>query len=207
MDDEGNQIGILDIAKAIEMSQERGLDLVEVAPNATPPVCRMLDFGKFKYMQKKKSQEAKKKQQTITLKEVKLRPQTDKHDLETKIRKIREFLGQGDKVKMNVFFRGREYAHPELGANMLKRVAEALKDVGRVEVEPQMDGRRMVMVIVPQGGGDKSAKAKAPKPPKLAAGDVAADKPMAVAKADKAKATVAKSEAKGKGEGTAEAAV
>ncbi|RMF17274.1 MAG: translation initiation factor IF-3, partial [Candidatus Dadabacteria bacterium] len=133
VDDEGGQLGIMDIAKAMEAAQEKGLDLVEVAPNATPPVCRLMDFGKFKYQQKKKSQEARKKQQTITVKEVKLRPQTDKHDLETKVRHIRRFLAEGDKVKLNVFFRGREIAHPELGEKILQKVIESVQDIAKVE--------------------------------------------------------------------------
>ncbi len=150
-------MGILDLDKALEEARERGLDLVEVAPNATPPVCRLMDFGKFKYMQKKKSQEAKKKQQTITVKEVKLRPQTDDHDLATKIRHIRRFIGEGDKVKLNVFFRGREIAHPELGEEILRRVVDEVGDVARIESQPQMENRRMIMVLAPDTGSPAGA--------------------------------------------------
>lgn len=150
VDDEGGQVGILDLPRAIEMARERGLDLVEVSPNATPPVCRIMDFGKFKYEQKKKSQEARKKQVVTTIKEIKVRPQTDKHDLEVKIRAVRRFLEEGDKVKFNVFFRGREYAHPELGEKVLRAILEAVKEMAKLEVPPQMDGRRMIMVIAPE---------------------------------------------------------
>jgi len=155
VDDEGEQLGILDLERAIQAAKDRGLDLVEVAPNATPPVCRLMDFGKYKYLQKKKSQEAKKKQQTITVKEVKLRPQTDQHDLETKIRHIKRFINEGDKVRLNVFFRGREMAHPELGEKLLDRVFDALKEEAKIEAPPQMEGRRMIAVIVPDDAKNK----------------------------------------------------
>lgn len=145
----------MDRDKAIEMASERGADLVEVAPNATPPVCRIMDYGKFKYEQKKKNQEAKKKQQTVSVKEIKLRPQTDKHDIDTKVRHVKRFLGDGDKVKFNVFFRGRERAHPELGESVLQRVFEQVSDLARIEAPPQMDGRRMIMVIAPESEKDK----------------------------------------------------
>lgn len=162
----------MDTQRAIELAEERGMDLVEVAPNATPPVCRLLDFGKFKYQQQKKTKEAKKKQQTITVKEIKLRPQTNKHDLDTKIRHIRRFIDDGDKVKLNVFFRGREIAHPELGEAMLKKVTEAVKDVAKVEFSPAMEGRRMIMVIGPSHG----EAATAPTPSKVPVATSAAAK-------------------------------
>jgi translation initiation factor IF-3 len=164
VDEGGNQLGILELGTALGIAEERGLDLVEVAPNATPPVCRLMNFGKFKYEQKKKNQEAKKKQQAVTIKEIKLRPQTDKHDLETKIRAIRRFLGEGDKVKLNVFFRGREMAHPELGEKMLVRVAESVRDIGVVETPAGMDQRRMVMVLAPAGSAGATPRPAAPAP-------------------------------------------
>ncbi|XP_060084883.1 translation initiation factor IF-3-like [Ylistrum balloti] len=152
VDDGGGQLGILDLSKALEAADNRGLDLVEVAPNATPPVCRIMDFGKYKYLQKKKSQEAKKKQQTITVKEIKLRPQTNLHDLKTKTRHIRRFIENGDKVKVNVFFRGREMAHPELGEDILQRVSDEVQDIARAEARPAMEGRRMIMTLAPSTG-------------------------------------------------------
>lgn len=158
VDDEGGQIGILDLPRALDLARERGLDLVEVSPNATPPVCRIMDFGKFKYEQKKKSQEAKRKQQVTTVKEIKVRPQTDKHDLATKVRHVRRFIGEGDKVKFNVFFRGREYAHPELGEAVLRRILDEVKDIARLEAAPQMDGRRMIMVIGPDPTAAKETR-------------------------------------------------
>lgn len=206
VDDEGGQVGILDLPKAIEMARERGLDLVEVSPNATPPVCRIMDFGKFKYEQKKKSQEARKKQVVTTIKEIKVRPQTDKHDLEVKVRAVRRFLEDGDKVKFNVFFRGREYAHPELGEKVLRTILEAVKDQAKLEVPPQMDGRRMIMVIAPEltakpkpaptaakaaPAATKAAAPAAAKAAAKAAPAAEADKP-ALAAAKKKAATAAK---------------
>jgi len=142
----------MDTEKALALAQARGLDLVEVSPLATPPVCRLMDYGKFRYLQKKKQQEAKKRQQVIEVKEIKLRPLIDRHDLENKLRSVRQFLAEGNKVKFNVFFRGREIAHPEIAEELLRRVIENLGDRIKVESPPTLDGRRMVMVIAPLAG-------------------------------------------------------
>lgn len=208
VDDEGGQVGILDLPKAIEMARERGLDLVEVSPNATPPVCRIMDFGKFKYEQKKKTQEARKKQVVTTIKEIKVRPQTDKHDLEVKIRAVRRFLEEGDKVKFNVFFRGREYAHPELGEKVLRAILEAVKEQAKLEVPPQMDGRRMIMVIAPEPTAKPKPKpAPAAAPAVRAAGEAAAAKKKAApAAAEGAKAPAKKKKAAAAADGTSAAA-
>lgn len=180
MDDAGGQLGIMDIKRALELAEERGLDLVEVSPNATPPVCRLMDYGKFKYQQQKKSKEAKKNQQTITVKEIKLRPQTNQHDLDTKIRHIRRFIGDGDKVKLNVFFRGREIAHPELAEVILKRVVDTIKDIAKIESHPQMEGRRMIMIVAPAHGDTSAANTTINMPDKAvlaAAAAAAANQP------------------------------
>ena len=136
-------------ARALEMAEEAGLDLVEISPNATPPVCKIMDFGKFKYEQQKREAEARKKQKIIEVKEVKLRPGTDDHDLDRKIRDAIRFLEGGDKVKITLRFRGREMAHQNLGRDLLEKVAEEIKDVGKVENMPKLEGRQMVMMIGP----------------------------------------------------------
>ena len=131
------------------MAQEAGLDLVEISPNATPPVCKIMDLGKFKYEQQKRESEARKKQKVIEVKEVKLRPGTDDHDFERKIRDAIKFLEGGDKVKITLRFRGREMAHQNLGRDLLDRVAEEVKDIGKIENMPKLEGRQMVMMIGP----------------------------------------------------------
>ena len=131
------------------MAEEAGLDLVEISPNAVPPVCKIMDFGKFKYEQQKKEAEARKKQKIIEIKEIKFRPGTDTHDYEVKMRSVLKFLSEGDKVKITLRFRGREMAHQNLGRELLERVAEDTKDVGRIENFPKMEGRQMVMLIGP----------------------------------------------------------
>lgn len=136
---------------AVRLAAERGFDLVEVAPNAEPPVCKMMDYGKFRYEQKKKQQEAKKKQTTIQLKEIKFRPKTDEHDFLTKVRHIRRFLEGGDRVKATVFFRGREIVHKDRGAEILQRVVEALQDIARIDQEPVFEGRTMNLILAPHG--------------------------------------------------------
>jgi len=143
----GDQIGVFPRDEALRMAKDQGLDLVEVAPDARPPVCRILDFGKWKYEQKKKQRGAKKKG-TTKLKEMRLRPKTDTGDLETKTGRAREFLEAGDKVQFTVLFRGRELARQDLGVDLLKRVAEILDDIAKVEKAPNMDGRRMHMTLV-----------------------------------------------------------
>jgi len=136
----------------LEIAEQHELDLVEVAPNASPPVCKIIDFGKFMYEKKKKEKEAKKKQHTVQVKELRFRPQTDDHDLEFKTRHAREFLEDGDKVKATVQFRGRDMLYTEQGEELLKNLAEELKDVGSVESAPAMEGRRMIMIISPSKG-------------------------------------------------------
>jgi translation initiation factor IF-3 len=131
------------------MAIEAGLDLVEISPNAKPPVCKIMDYGKFKYEQQKRESEARKKQKTIEVKEVKFRPGTDTHDYEVKMRNVLKFLDGGDKVKVTLRFRGREMAHQQLGRELLERVAEDVKDIGKVENMPKMEGRQMVMMIGP----------------------------------------------------------
>ncbi|EDM71908.1 translation initiation factor IF-3 [Roseobacter sp. AzwK-3b] len=133
----------------MEMAEEAGLDLVEISPNAEPPVCKIMDFGKFKYEQQKREAEARKKQKIIEVKEVKFRPNTDTHDYDVKMRNVFRFLENGDKVKITLRFRGREMAHQDLGRDLLHRVAEDVKDLGKVENMPKMEGRQMIMVIGP----------------------------------------------------------
>jgi translation initiation factor IF-3 len=150
IDAEGEQAGIMSIAAAQILAQEMSLDLVEIAPNGEPPVCRIMDYGKFRFEQQKKAQSAKKKQKQVQVKEVKFRPGTETADYEVKLRNVRRFLGEGDKVKITLRFRGREMAHQDLGAAMLKRVETELADEITVEQYPRMEGRQMVMMISPK---------------------------------------------------------
>jgi len=147
---DGEQLGIVPLKKALDLAAEVELDLVEVAPNATPPVCKIMDYGKFKYQQSKRSQEAKKKQTVIQVKEVKVRPKTDEHDLQVKIRHIRRFLGQKDKAKVTIVFRGREIAYTDQGMKILERIEQELKDEVVIEQHPKMEGRNMVMILAPK---------------------------------------------------------
>jgi len=147
---DGSQLGILPIEKALQLAAESHFDLVEVAPNADPPVCKIMDYGKFKYQQNKKTQEAKKKASVIQVKEVKVRPKTDEHDLEFKMRHIRRFLGQKDKAKVTMLFRGREIVYSEQGMKILERIIEALQDEAVVEQRPKMEGRNLIMVLAPK---------------------------------------------------------
>lgn len=151
IDPEGNQVGVVDLEDALEKADDFGLDLVEVAPNANPPVCRIMDFGKYKYQQKKRDNEAKKNSSRVELKEVKFRPKTDTHDIETKLRHARKFLEERNRVKFTVMFRGREMAHPQIAEDMLYECAEALSDVADLEQKPRMEGRNMTMFVVPGG--------------------------------------------------------
>ena len=148
--DEGEQLGVMDIRDAIRAAREKGLDLVEVAATADPPVCRIIDFGKFQYEAKKKANEAKKKQVTITVKEVKFRPGTDDHDYGYRMKHAREWLEEGDKVKATIWFRGREMTHRELGARILERLEHDLIDVGEVEARPRMEGNQMFIILGPK---------------------------------------------------------
>jgi len=133
----------------MELADEAGLDLVEISPNASPPVCKIMDFGKFKYEQQKRESEARKKQKIIEIKEIKFRPNTDTHDYDVKMRSIRKFLDEGDKVKVTLRFRGREMAHLQLGRELLERVAADLEDEAKIENMPKMEGRQMIMMIAP----------------------------------------------------------
>src|SRR6056297_1813606 len=146
---EGENVGVVTPERAMEMAAEAGLDLVEISPNAAPPVCKIMDFGKYKYEQQKREAEARKKQKIIEVKEVKFRPNTDTHDYDVKMRNVLKFLEKGDKVKVTLRFRGREMAHQDLGRDLLNRVAEDVKEVGKVENMPKMEGRQMIMVIGP----------------------------------------------------------
>ncbi|MFP5238227.1 MAG: translation initiation factor IF-3 [Acidobacteriota bacterium] len=147
--DDGSQLGILPTSEALRLAQEKGLDLVEVAANAEPPVCRIMDNGKFKYQQQKKLQEARKKQTVIQVKEIKVRPKTDEHDYQTKLKHIRRFLEAGDRCKVAVFFRGREVVHKDRGARILERIVVDLGDLVKVEQEPRFEGRVMNMMLAP----------------------------------------------------------
>ena len=146
---DGEQLGILPIERALEIAEEQGLDLVEVAPLARPPVCRIMDYGKFKYEEQRKAREARKKQHHVQIKEVKMRPGIEDHDFEFKTRHARRFLEEGNKVKLTMMFRGRQMAHPELGRQVLDRVSGMLSDVCKVESAPMMEGRSMTMVLAP----------------------------------------------------------
>lgn len=147
---ESEQIGILSLSEALALAAERELDLVEVSPTAVPPVCRIMDFGKFKYQQSKKLQEAKKKQVHVQLKEVKLRPKTDDHDLEFKVKHVKRFLEEGNKAKITMVFRGREITHTNIGQSILDRIAEELQEVAIIEVRPKMEGRSLFMIVAPK---------------------------------------------------------
>ena len=145
--DNNEQLGVMSLRSARQIAEERHLDLVEVAPNGRPPVCRIMNYGKYRYEQQKREKEAKKKQKILTLKEVKLRPNIEDHDFYVKMKAAQSFLGEGSKVKVTIMFRGREMSHPELGEKLLMRFADELKDVAHVEKEPKVEGRNMTMVI------------------------------------------------------------
>ncbi len=151
IDDDGAQLGIMNKDDAMRQAQEQGLDLVEVAPNADPPVCRIMDFGKYKYQQQKKQQEARKKQTVVQIKEIKVRPKTDEHDFQTKLKHVRRFLENGDRVKITVFFRGREIVHKDRGLTMLERLVEETQDIAKVEQDARAEGRTMFMLLAPTG--------------------------------------------------------
>ena len=180
--DEGEQFGVMDTRDAIREARSRGLDLVEVSPNAEPPVCKIIDFGKFQYEQKKKANEAKKKQVVVTVKEVKFRPGTDVHDYSYRMKHAREWLEGGDKVKATIWFRGREMTHRELGARILEQLEKDLADIGDVEMRPRMEGNQMFTIFAPKrhkpakqpptdgrnqtaGGGRPQAGGGNPNPP------------------------------------------
>ena len=149
---DGEQVGIVSTHEALAYADRLNLDLVEVAPMATPPVCKVMDYGKYRYEQEQKAKEARKHQTTISIKEIKLRPKIDDHDFDTKKGHVERFLKKGDKVKLTIMFRGRELVHPHLGERLLRRMAADLVDIGEVESEPNLDGRNMVMMLAPKRG-------------------------------------------------------
>jgi translation initiation factor IF-3 len=150
--DDGEQKGIMQTQDALRLAQELGLDLVEISPRSHPPVCRIMDYGKYKYEQSKKKQQARKHASTVELKEIKFRPKIEGHDMEFKTKHVRRFLEEGNKCRLVIIFRGREITHPETGRAVLNRVVEATQDIANVEVQPNMEGRRMVMILAPRSG-------------------------------------------------------
>jgi translation initiation factor IF-3 len=161
---EGEQVGIVPIGKALELAAESDLDLVEVAPMARPPVCKLMDYGKFKYESAQKAREARRNQALTVIKEMKLRPKIDSHDYETKKGHVERFLKAGDKVKVTIMFRGREQSRPELGFRLLQRLAEDIVDLGFVESSPKQDGRNMVMVVAPHRSTKTTRIGRVPEP-------------------------------------------
>ncbi|MEF2073890.1 translation initiation factor IF-3 [Consotaella aegiceratis] len=151
IDVEGKNHGAVSTQDALAMAEEAGLDLVEIVPTASPPVCKILDLGKLKYESQKKAAEARKRQKTIEVKEIKMRPNIDEHDYETKMKAVRRFFDDGDKVKVTLRFRGREMAHQDLGMQLLNRVREETAEISKVEAEPKLEGRQMMMVLAPRG--------------------------------------------------------
>ncbi|GGG30700.1 translation initiation factor IF-3 [Chelatococcus composti] len=150
IDENGQNRGIVPFFDALRIAEEVGLDLVEIAPNATPPVCKLLDYGRYKFLEQKKAAEARKRQKTVEVKEIKLRPGIDTHDYEVKMKAMRRFFEEGDKVKVTLRFRGREMAHQDLGYKLLVRVKEEMSEIAKVESEPQLEGRQMIMVMAPR---------------------------------------------------------
>ena len=173
IDPEGQQLGIMPPDLAMQKAADLGMDLVEISPDARPPVCRIMDYGKYKYQQKKKKSEAKRNQFVSLLKEVKFRPKIEKHDYDFKVDRIRRFLGEGHKAKVTMMFRGREMAHQDLARGIMLRIADDVSEFGGVESPPKMEGRNMIMVIAP------SAKAKQVPKPSVAAEKPAAESPSA----------------------------
>jgi len=171
IDESGSQLGIITLREALTMAEERGLDLVEVAPNAVPPVCRIMDYGRFRYEQTKKEREARKNQKQIEIKEVRLKPKTDDHDLDVKSKSARKFLLAGDKVKFTVRFRGREIFHPDIGMAMLEQLAEELRDISTIEQRPLMEGRSLSLLLAPSGKARQAvARAERTAPARTDAG-------------------------------------
>src|SRR5579859_6491329 len=164
IDENGEMIGVMPPVRALDIARERNLDLVEVSPNAVPPVCKLMDYGRYKYEQAKKENEARKNQKTITLKEIRMRPRTDDHDVEVKTRKIQEFLADGDKVRVSVQFRGPDMRHPEIGRKLLDGIAEELKGMATIERSPVMEGRMMSMTVS-RAPGWEPPKKQAPATP------------------------------------------
>ena len=150
IDEEGNNVGVVSFYDALDRAEEVGLDLVEIAPNSAPPVCKLLDYGRFKYQSQKKAAEARKNQKIVEIKEVKLRPGIDDHDYDVKMKQSRRFFEEGDKVKITLRFRGREMAHQDLGIQLLDRVRQDVGDIAKVESEPRLEGKQMIMILAPR---------------------------------------------------------
>jgi translation initiation factor IF-3 len=176
---DGGQVGIVQTHEALRMAEELGLDLVEVSPRAVPPVCRIMDFGRFKYQESKKEKASRKHQSTVVIKEIKFRPKTDTHDLDFKLKHIRRFLGEGNKVRLMIVFRGREIVHPETGQAMLDVVSKEVAEIAAIEQKPSMEGRRMVMVLGPRSGVIRPAAPAVPGQAPAAPGAVARPVPAA----------------------------
>ena len=150
VDEEGEMKGVMEVEKAIALAEELGLDLVELSPNAAPPVCKILDYGKYKYEQQKKANEARKKQKTVSLKEIKLSPRIEKNDYDVKMRKAQGFLEEGNKVKFSMRFRGREMSHQEIGREMFAKIVEQFEEISAIDFEPKFEGRQMMMILAPR---------------------------------------------------------
>ncbi|WP_246735985.1 translation initiation factor IF-3 [Enterovirga aerilata] len=150
IDQDGQNRGVVPFFDALKVAEEAGLDLVEIAPNSSPPVCKLLDYGRFRFLEQKKQAEARKRQKTVEVKEIKLRPGIDKHDYEVKMKAVQRFFEEGDKVKVTLRFRGREMAHQDLGLRLLERVKAETAEMAKVESEPQLEGRQMVMILAPR---------------------------------------------------------
>jgi translation initiation factor IF-3 len=150
IDQDGQNRGVLSFFDAMQAAEEAGLDLVEIAPNSTPPVCKLLDYGRFRFNEQKKQNEARKNQKTVEVKEIKLRPGIDKHDYDVKMKAVQRFFEEGDKVKVTLRFRGREMAHQDLGLRLLERVKSETQEIAKVESEPQLEGRQMIMILAPR---------------------------------------------------------
>lgn len=149
IDEKGEQVGVVDTREALQMARDRGLDLMEVSATSSPPVCKICDYGKFKYEKKKKDHEARKKQTVIKVKEIQLRPQTEEHDLDYKFKNAKQFLEDGDKVKVTIMFRGREITYAENGFKMMKQLAELVKDIASIEAHPKLEGKKLIMILAP----------------------------------------------------------
>jgi len=162
IDEVGNQVGVVPTREALAMARERGLDLMEISPNAQPPVCKICDYGKFKYEKKKKEHQAKKKQTVIKVKEIQLRPQTEEHDLDYKFKNARQFLEDGDKVKITIMFRGREVVYADQGYKMMRQLAEMVKEIATVESPAKLEGKKMIMILAPGAPGKKPVAGPSP---------------------------------------------
>jgi len=164
IDEKGGQVGVVDTREALQMARDRGLDLMEVSPNAQPPVCKICDYGKFKYEKKKKEHLAKKKQTVIKVKEVQFRPQIEDHDMEYKFRNVRQFLSDGDKAKIVIMFRGREITYVDQGYRLMNQLTERVKDIAMIEAPAKLEGKKLIMILAPAQQPGKKPAAAAPKP-------------------------------------------